>query len=203
MHVETLTVGPLAENAYLVWEGERSFLIDPGDEPGKILAAIEAARFQPEAIYLTHAHFDHLGAVAELVRVLGLPVYLHPADLPFYEHADVAAGAWGLSVPVPPPPSGFLKEGDALPLGGQVLFVPGHSPGHLAFYFPKEGLLFGGDLLFRGAIGRYDLPGSDEKALFASLARVTQLPAETRVLPGHGPATTIKTEMATNPFLAR
>ena len=202
MRVQPLTVGPLQENAYLVWEGGRGFLVDPGDEPERILAALDAAGFTPEAIYLTHAHFDHLGAVADLASALKLPVYLHPADLPFYEHADIAAEAWGFSVKKPPAPSGFLTEGDVLPLGGRVLFVPGHSPAHLAFYFPEEGLLFGGDLLFRGSIGRYDLPGADPEALFASLARVIQLPAETRVLPGHGPATTIAEEKRTNPFLA-
>jgi len=202
MRVQGLTVGPLAENAYLVWEGGRGVLVDPGDEPDRILEAVRGAGFTPEAILLTHAHFDHLGAVAPLAAALGLPVYLHRADLPLYQNAPAQAAAWGLSVPPPPEPAGFLEEGNEV-FGLRVLHLPGHSPGHLAFYREADGLVLAGDLLFRGGIGRYDLPGADREALFASLRRLLELPDETRVLPGHGPATTLAEERRANPFLHR
>ncbi len=200
MEVRSLTVGPLAENAYLVWQGAKGVLVDPGDEAGRILEAVRAAGFTPEAILLTHAHFDHLGAVAPLAEALGLPVYLHAADLPLYQRAPEIAAGWGLTVPPPPEPAGFLDQGDEV-FGLAVLHLPGHSPGHLAFYRAEDGFVLSGDLLFRGGIGRYDLPGADRTALFASLRRLLALPGATRVLPGHGPATTLAAERAANPFL--
>ncbi len=200
MEVRSLTVGPLAENAYLVWQGAKGVLVDPGDEAGRILEAVRAAGFTPEAILLTHAHFDHLGAVAPLAEALGLPVYLHAADLPLYQRAPEIAAGWGLTVPPPPEPAGFLDQGDEA-FGLAVLHLPGHSPGHLAFYRAEDGFVLSGDLLFRGGIGRYDLPGADRTALFASLRRLLALPGATRVLPGHGPATTLAAERAANPFL--
>ncbi len=200
MEVRSLTVGPLAENAYLVWQGAKGVLVDPGDEAGRILEAVRAAGFTPEAILLTHAHFDHLGAVAPLAEALGLPVYLHAADLPLYQRAPEIAAGWGLTVPPPPEPAGFLDQGDEV-FGLAVLHLPGHSPGHLAFYRAEDGFVLSGDLLFRGGIGRYDLPGADRAALFASLRRLLTLPGATRVLPGHGPATTLAAERAANPFL--
>ncbi len=200
MEVRSLTVGPLAENAYLVWQGAKGVLVDPGDEAGRILEAVRAAGFTPEAILLTHAHFDHLGAVAPLAEALGLPVYLHAADLPLYQRAPEIAAGWGLTVPPPPEPAGFLDQGDEA-FGLAVLHLPGHSPGHLAFYRAEDGFVLSGDLLFRGGIGRYDLPGADRAALFASLRRLLALPGATRVLPGHGPATTLAAERAANPFL--
>jgi glyoxylase-like metal-dependent hydrolase (beta-lactamase superfamily II) len=201
MRVQGLTVGPLAENAYLVWEGGEGVLVDPGAEPERLEAAIEKAGFAPAAILLTHAHFDHLGAVAPLARAGGLPVFLNRADLPLYQNAPALAAAFGLSVPEPPEPAGFLDEGAEV-FGLKVLHLPGHSPGHLAFYAEAEGFVLSGDLLFKGGIGRYDLPGADPEALFASLRRLLLLPEATRVLPGHGPATTIAEEKRTNPFLA-
>ena len=200
MEVRSLTVGPLAENAYLVWQGAKGVLVDPGDQAGRILEAVRAAGFTPEAILLTHAHFDHLGAVAPLAEALGLPVYLHAADLPLYQRAPEIAAGWGLTVPPPPEPAGFLDQGDEV-FGLAVLHLPGHSPGHLAFYRAEDGFVLSGDLLFRGGIGRYDLPGADRTALFASLRRLLALPGATRVLPGHGPATTLAAERAANPFL--
>ncbi len=200
MPYATRTVGPLAENAYLYWRGNEGVLIDPGDEPEAIEAALKAAGFSPQAILLTHAHFDHLGAVAPLAQAHGLPVYLHQDDLWLYQHADELARAYGLRVPKPPPPAGFLEEGETA-FGLQVLHLPGHSPGHLGFYDPEEGLLFSGDVLFRGSVGRYDFPNSDREALWHSLKRLLALPEATRVLPGHGEPTTIGREARENPFL--
>ena len=189
-------MGPLAENAYLYWWGSEGVLVDPGAEARRIEAAVAEAGFDPVAVLLTHAHFDHLGAVAEL----GLPVYLHRDDLPLYERAPELAAGFGLRLRPPPPPAGFLSEGDRA-FGLEVLHLPGHSPGHLAFFSPDEGLVFSGDLLFRGAVGRYDLPGADREALWRSLLRLVSLPEETRVLPGHGPETTVGRERRENPFL--
>lgn len=203
MKVYGLAVGPLQENTYLlVGEDGRGAIVDPGDEPERILAEVRRLGLRPEAILLTHAHFDHLGAVASLVEALNLPVYLHPADLPLYQSAAQSAARWGLSVPQPPEPVEPLAEGQNLDfgLGLEVLYLPGHAPGHVGFYRP--GHLLSGDVLFRGGIGRYDLPGSDPGALFASLQRVAKLPPETVVYPGHGPTTTIAAERATNPYLA-
>ncbi|RDI95278.1 MBL fold metallo-hydrolase [Meiothermus sp. QL-1] len=202
MKVYPLPVGPLQANAYLL-QGEegRGAIVDPGDEPERILAEIRRIGLRPEAILLTHAHFDHLGAVAPLVEALGLPVYLHPADLPLYRSAHLAAERWGFSIPPPPTPTLPLEEGQHLGfgLGLEVLFLPGHAPGHVGFYRP--GQLLSGDVLFRGGIGRYDLPGADPKALFASLRRLLALPPETVVYPGHGPPTTLAEERAHNPYL--
>ncbi len=202
MKVYGLRVGPLQENTYLlVGEDGRGAIVDPGDEPERILAEVKRVGLKPEAILLTHAHFDHVGAVAPLVEALNLPVYLHPADLPLYQSAAQSAARWGLSIPQPPQPTLPLTEGQTLDLGLglEVLFLPGHAPGHVGFYRP--GHLVSGDVLFRGGIGRYDLPGSDPQALFASLKKITHLPPQTVVYPGHGPLTTVAQEIASNPYL--
>jgi hydroxyacylglutathione hydrolase len=203
MKVYGFAVGPLQENTYLlVGEDGRGAIVDPGDEPERILAEVRRVGLKPEAILLTHAHFDHVGAVAPLVEALGLPVYLHPADLPLYQSAAQSAARWGLYIPQPPEPTLPLAEGQTLDLGLglEVLFLPGHAPGHVGFYRP--GHLISGDVLFRGGIGRYDLPGSDPQKLFASLQKLTELPPDTVVYPGHGPKTTIAEERASNPYLS-
>lgn len=201
MRVFSLEVGPLRENTYLVEGPEGSVLIDPGDEAERILALLRTTGLTPKAILLTHAHFDHVGAVAPLVEALDLPVYLHPLDLPLYRHAAEAARLWGLSIPPPPLPVKPLSEGMAL-FGFQVFHLPGHSPGHVAFFHPDNTLrVFSGDLLFRGSIGRFDLPGASREALFRSLKRLLGLPPETEVYPGHGPVTTLGLEAQANPFL--
>ncbi|WP_243093415.1 MBL fold metallo-hydrolase [Thermus thalpophilus] len=200
MKAHRLVLGPLAENGYLVETPQGAVLIDPGDEPEKILALLAQRGLTPKAILLTHAHFDHVGAVAPLVAAYGLPVYLHPLDLPLYGRAQEVAAAWGFAIPKPPLPVEPLAEGMEL-FGLQVLHLPGHSPGHVAFLDPVGQAVYSGDLLFRGSIGRYDLPGSEREALFASLKRLLSLPPETQVLPGHGPPTTLALEARTNPFL--
>ncbi|TBH21146.1 MBL fold metallo-hydrolase [Thermus thermamylovorans] len=205
MRVMRVPVGPLQANAYLVVGPEGTVLIDPGGEAERLLSLFGTAGARPEAILLTHAHFDHLGAVAPLVEALSLPVYLHPLDLPLYRHAAEAARMWGLTVPEPPLPVEPLEEGMRL-FGLEVLHLPGHSPGHVAFFHPggepeTPPLVFSGDLLFRGGIGRYDLPGASQQALFRSLRRLLALPPKTEVHPGHGPETTLDLEARTNPFL--
>jgi glyoxylase-like metal-dependent hydrolase (beta-lactamase superfamily II) len=203
--VQQLTVGPIAENCYLLADAEHgvAVLVDPGAEADRLLAAVDAIGCTLSAIWLTHAHFDHVGAVAEVLRSRPVPVYLHPADREWYDSASQAAQRFGLSVETPPPPDHALAEGDTLRLGAlqfDVWHLPGHAPGHVAFI--GHGLCVSGDVLFEGSVGRTDLPRCDPAALRRSLQRLTTLPPETRVLPGHGGYTDIGTELATNPFLS-
>lgn len=200
-----LTVGPFQENAYLVADAEhgRAVLVDPGDEGDRILRMVEEAGVALEAIWLTHAHLDHVGGIAAVKRRFDVPVLLHPADLPLYERADRQAAAYGLPFEQPAPPERGLAEGDRLTVGRfsfDVLHTPGHAPGHCVFV--GHGLMLGGDLLFAGSIGRTDLPLSDPRAMQQSLERVTALEDATVVYPGHGPSTTIGTERRSNPFLS-
>ncbi len=205
MIVEQLTVGPLGENCWLLADeaaGE-AVLVDPGDEAPRLLAAVAETGCALRAIWLTHAHFDHVGAVAAIKRLHDVPVYLHDADVPLYQNAAMAAQRFGLSVETPPPHDHALAEGDVMRCGAMsftVWHLPGHAPGHVAFV--GEGLCVSGDLLFEGSIGRTDLPFCDAAAMKRSLIRMTTLPPETRVLPGHGGYTEIGQEIATNPFLA-
>ncbi len=205
MILQQLTVGPLQENCWLLADPDAGLavLVDPGDEAERLLAAVEATSCALHAIWLTHAHFDHLGAVAEIRRRHDVPVYLHPADRVLYDNASASSARFGLQVENPPAPDVELVEGEAISCGAftfAVWHLPGHSPGHVAFI--GHGLCISGDLLFAGSIGRTDLPLCDPKAMRQSLLRLAALPPETRVLPGHGGYTDIGREVATNPFLA-
>lgn len=202
LHSET--VGPFDENAYLVVDdaSRRAVLVDPGDEPERLLAMIARAGVTLDAIWITHAHLDHVGAVNGVRAVHPVPVYLHPLDRPLYDRAAEVAAMYGLSYDQPGPPDRDLADGDRLALGAlrfDVWHTPGHAPGHVIFH--GHGLVLGGDLLFRGSVGRTDLPFCDGADMDASLRRVSALPPATVVHPGHGPATTIGEELATNPFL--
>ena len=198
------TVGAFQENCYLLTDATAgaSVLIDPGAEPDRLIAAVEAAGTQLDAIWLTHAHLDHVGAIAGLKRRWNVPVHLHPLDEPLYALASRQAALYGIAFEQPPPTDRALGDGDALRvgrLGFDVMHAPGHAPGHVVIH--GHGLAFVGDCLFAGSIGRTDLPMSNPKDLAASLDRIVGLPDETVVYPGHGPATTIGTEARSNPFL--
>jgi glyoxylase-like metal-dependent hydrolase (beta-lactamase superfamily II) len=208
MEARYLTVGVAQENTWIVRrEGsDAGLLIDPGDEPERIRAALEDLGVKTvEAILLTHCHFDHVGAVAPMAEATGAPVYCPKLEVPLL--ADIMA--W-----VPWPGIGpfesydadeTLEGGESLELAGlliDVRFVPGHSPGHLAYSIPAEGVVLSGDVLFQGSIGRTDLPGGDHQRLLRSIGELLEaLPAETAVLPGHMAPTTLGAERATNPFL--
>jgi glyoxylase-like metal-dependent hydrolase (beta-lactamase superfamily II) len=204
MRVETHTVGPLQENCYLVIDDSTSAaaLVDPGEEGDRLVAAIRRVGARLEAIWLTHAHLDHVGGIAAVKRVIDAPIYLHPSDEPLYRIADRQAAAFGLELEQPPTPERELSDGQRLTLGRlefSVLHAPGHAPGHVVIH--GHGVAFCGDCIFAGSIGRTDLPMSDGRRLAASLERIATLPPETILYPGHGPATTIGEELLTNPFL--
>lgn len=205
--LERLTVGPLQENCYLLGAADsgRAVIVDPGDEAGRLVAAIRDSERDLEAVLLTHAHFDHVGALAELLEVHDVPVYMHPSDRPLLEHAAMAAAHWGLEVRQPRPATIDLEHGQKLELAGLefiCLHTPGHAPGHIAFELPAADLLLAGDALFKGSIGRTDLPFGDHEQLLGSIRRqLLVLPPETLVLPGHGDSTTIGQEVTSNPFL--
>ena len=205
MKVEWVTVGPFQENSYLVSDvaSKRGVLIDPGDEPARIMKMVDVAGVTIDAIWLTHAHIDHIGALAAIKRRWDVPVHLHSADLKLFRRAEQQASFYGLSLEQPPDPERELADGEVLTLGDvkfAVHHTPGHAPGHVVFVGPK--IMIGGDLLFAGSIGRTDLPFSSPEAMEASLAHVAAFDPDIAVYPGHGPPTSIGAELATNPYLA-
>ena len=205
MNVSSLVVGAFDENCWVLHDPARAevVLIDPGEDAVRICAEIERLGARLVAVWLTHAHLDHIGAISGVRRVWpGVPVHLHPADLPIYVNGDRAAAYYGLPFEQPEQPERELAEGQLLEFAGErftVRHLPGHSPGHVAFIGAEH--CFSGDVLFAGSVGRSDLPLSDPAALAASLERMMALPATLRVHPGHGPSTTIAAEAAGNPFL--
>jgi hydroxyacylglutathione hydrolase len=207
MDVRMFTVGPVAENSYLFrLDGSgHALIVDPGDEAPTLLAAIDALGVTLDGILLTHTHFDHIGAVAPVARATGAEVWVPEAEK--FVLADI-----NKFVPWP----GFgpfeswdaehtLSGGEKLELAGMeihVLQTPGHSPGHVTFSIPSEQLVFSGDVLFQGSVGRVDLPGGDWGTLLESIRMlVDTLPPETTVYPGHMGITTLGAERASNPFL--
>ncbi len=206
LSVQTLTVGPLQENCYLLRDTGtgQAVLVDPGDEAERLLGALGQDTLT--AIWLTHAHFDHVGALAAVYRQSPAPVYLHPEDDVLLANAAAGAAMFGQALEQPQVPTLPLEPGQTLRFGAHdatCLFTPGHAPGHMAFYFAASSLVLAGDALFRGSVGRTDLPGGNGPQLLKSIRQeLLTLPDETRVLPGHGPETTIGYERRTNPFLA-
>ncbi len=204
MIITPLAVGGFQENCYLVADEALgvSALVDPGAEPERIIAMIERSGTVLQAIWITHAHVDHVGAIAAVKRKWNVPVSLHPLDLPLYERAGIQAQLYDLPFEEPPKPDLEFHEGQVLPLGSlsfEVNHRPGHAPGHVVMH--GHGIALVGDCLFAGSIGRTDLPFCNPADLAVSLDRIAQLPPETIVYPGHGPSTTIGEENETNPFL--
>jgi glyoxylase-like metal-dependent hydrolase (beta-lactamase superfamily II) len=205
LEVVAIPNGQFAENCYLVADtrARQAVIIDPGEESRKFLAELERRGWGLEAIWLTHAHIDHILGVGAVHRATGAPIHLHPLDRPLYD-ALPKYGAWvGMEAEVPPPPQFELVAGDVLRVGEfdfVVRFTPGHSPGSVSFL--GQGLIFGGDVLFNGSVGRTDLPGGDTATLMATIqSEFLSLPDSTVVHSGHGLDTTIGIERLTNPFL--
>ena len=207
LRVLTLPLGPLETNAYLVVDDASgdAVSVDPGADAPRSEAALHEAGARAVAIWLTHAHFDHVGAIADLLENEPIPVLLHPEDARLFEHATVQAAAYGLMVRDPGVTPVPLEHGQTLTLGAHTarcLHTPGHAPGHVVFVFDDAGFVLAGDALFRGSIGRTDIAYADHETLLRSIReRLLTLPDETIVYPGHGPATTIGAERRSNPFL--
>lgn len=204
MIVTCITVGAFQENCYLVADPDSDALavVDPGSEPDAIIAEIEKSGRTPTAIWITHAHVDHIGAIAPVKRRYDVPVWLHPLDAALYRVGGRQADLYGIPYEEPPAPDAEFAEGAAITLGSLTLTVmhaPGHAPGHVVLHGHGHALV--GDCLFAGSIGRTDLPFSNPAHLEQSLARIVSLPPETVVYPGHGPTTTIGEERIANPFL--
>lgn len=205
--LESFVVGPFQENCHFIRRADRpeTVIIDPGDEAAKLLHHLERQSLRPVAILNTHAHLDHIGAVEPLQQRFGIPFHLHPADLPTLQSAPESARMFGVPVPAVPQVDAELAHGqivDAAGLAFAVRHTPGHTPGHVCFLV--EDVVFSGDLLFMGSVGRTDLPGGNTVLLFASIEKeLLTLDDATRVLSGHGPATTIGRERRHNPFLQK
>jgi hydroxyacylglutathione hydrolase len=208
MEARWLTVGPVQENTWIArQEGNaKCLLIDPGDEPDTISQALDELQATPEAILITHCHFDHVGAVAEMARRTQAPVYCPEGEVFILENINDFVRFPGFGPFESYTPEKTVKHGDKLELAGfaiDVIGAPGHSPDHVVYSIPAETAMFSGDVLFQGSIGRTDLPGADHQTLMDSIARLLDtLPDETGVLPGHMDPTTLGVERRTNPFLS-
>lgn len=203
--VVCLTNGQFAENCYLVADGAAGVaaIVDPGEASDSFLAEADRRGWTIKAIWLTHAHVDHILGVTAVKAATGAPIHLHAADLPLYQQLAAQGGWFGINTEPAPTPEVNWVEGDHATIGRysfDVVHTPGHSPGSVSLI--GHGMVFGGDVLFRESIGRSDLPGGDPQVLMTTIRqRFLTLPEDTVVHSGHGPATTIGYEKSFNPFL--
>ncbi|WP_335872814.1 MBL fold metallo-hydrolase [Bacillus sp. 2205SS5-2] len=208
MNWERIPLGPLQTNCYFLKNQNRECLIfDPGAEGEKLISLINARKYTPLAILLTHAHFDHIGAVDALRDHYSIPVYLHKKEEKWLGDSSLNGSQFfmmGNEVKINPA-NVFISEEHSLEIGTfqlNIMRTPGHSPGSISFYSKAEEAVISGDALFQGGIGRTDLPGGNHDVLLKSIhSQLLQLPEDTLVLSGHGPETTIRDEMDSNPFL--
>lgn len=203
MLIKNIVVGPLEVNCFIIVDEEtkQAVVIDPGDEPDRIMDIIKENKLTVEHVVCTHGHFDHVGAVSELKQETGAKVLIHKDELVIYNAAKDMAAFWGYELDPLPAPDMFVAEGDEIKAGGlsfKVIHTPGHSPGGICLY--GERILVTGDTLFAGSVGRTDFYGGDMNELKKSFVRLMSLPPETKVLTGHGPSSTIGREKAENLF---
>ena len=207
MILEMLTVSPFQENCYIIGDEQSGVgaVVDPGDEAARIALAVEQTDLDIASIIITHAHIDHVGAVAALVDEYACPVLMHAEAEPMLKQLPTQAMMMGLKFGKVPAVDHYIGDEEVLEVGDlklRSLYTPGHAPGHLAFYIEDQGLVLSGDALFAGSVGRADLPGGSMEVLMRSIEeRLLTLPDETRVFPGHGPQTEIGNERTSNPFL--
>jgi glyoxylase-like metal-dependent hydrolase (beta-lactamase superfamily II) len=207
--IETFPVGPLQCNCAIVADPStrEAVVIDPGDEPDRILEALAGAGLRAVALIHTHAHFDHMGSSALIKRITGAPILMHASDRPLYQNLTVQGQTFGLTLEAPGIIDRTLVGGDRVACGKgelEVIHTPGHTPGSLCFRMPGENgdVLFSGDTLFRRSIGRTDLWGGSTPQILESIRdRLLTLPGGVRVIPGHGDETTIADEGKRNPFV--
>lgn len=210
MKISRFTFNPYQEQCYLLSHGGKCVIIDPGclgaGEEGTLTAAIESGALVPKAILLTHAHFDHIYGVGALVRRYGIPVYMGQGEDETLRSAPLLARVTGMPAPDTSWESVTVQEGERLNFGEglvlEVIATPGHTPGGVCYHCPEQKLLFCGDTLFAGSIGRTDLPGGDyDKEIVSIMEKLIWLDGATELFPGHGPGSTIARERTRNPFL--
>jgi glyoxylase-like metal-dependent hydrolase (beta-lactamase superfamily II) len=193
----TIQVGSYEVNCSIISENGRAWIVDPGQEGARIVSLLEKKGLEPEAVLLTHAHFDHITGIAELQKLFpGLPVYVHREDTVMFGHPFNQMPGEYSSIGVP----ANIRDVEELKIC-EVIHTPGHTPGAVCYHFPSDRLLLSGDTLFAGSIGRTDFPGGSMSKMTDSLKKLTALPDDTLVVPGHGSHTTIGREKATNPYL--
>jgi len=206
MHIKIMEVGALGTNCYLVYCGDtkEGIVIDPGGDGDQIISAIQKIKMNVKFIVNTHGHHDHIGANKKVKEYTKKDLLIHKKDSEMLTSSRRNFSILSGEESNGPAADGFLDEGDLVEFGEcslKVISLPGHTPGGIGLYSEKDGILFSGDTLFYGSIGRTDLPGSDYQEMTKSLARLMELPDATVVFPGHGPDTTIATEKQINPFI--
>jgi glyoxylase-like metal-dependent hydrolase (beta-lactamase superfamily II) len=206
--IQTLPVGPLQCNCTILFDEEtrEALVVDPGDESERILQALAALDARPQSLLHTHGHFDHIGATSDVAGATGATIRLHAADRFLYDSLPEQASFFGLSFAAPRPPDEALPDGEVIAFGRfriRAIHTPGHTPGSTSFLLEGESpMLFSGDTLFHRSIGRTDLWGGDTEQILASIReKLFTLPAQTPVVCGHGPGTTIGEERKQNPFV--
>ena len=208
MKIEKFVLGPVMTNTYIVYDEntKKGVIFDPADEGEILLDYIEREKLIIKYILLTHGHFDHIGAVKYLTEHLNIPYFIHKKDLDFIKNADISAKHFGLKIENPPLQNNFVKEGDKFNIGEfsiSVLETPGHSQGSVSYLIKEENnkIIISGDLIFKGNIGRVDLPGGDFNTLLSSVRKkIFPLGNDTVILPGHEGETTIAAEKKFNPY---